>query len=479
MAKKTTNRRDPVPPHIITHIDANIYHLEKSRTVVKMEAETDSTPNTYVQPRDYTESVKLSEKKAPALKLKMSAWTTQNNWPQVVLEKLSTASLAKRALKVRMEDMYGKGLMLYTLDYADQKRGFNFLNPTEPSYKLIHEFLKRNNYKRFLKKTIRNIAYFDMRVTEMVVDSKAKIATISAKDLDCCRFGYDSTGAKWLVYSSEYRKGQNTPALKYYGDDKNAEAIPVLPEDYLGDVDMAKKWVADNKLQKFAVVSVIDSLGRDTYQDADWHAIIRTKAIDQPNNIAKYKNAIMDNQMTVKYAIIVAEEYFQTKYGDEWGSMKPEDKQKKRESFLETIDEVLAGAENAAKSIMIPAIAGQNGELIRYIKIEEISNNFNGSSLYIADLDSANNVILKAIGVNPAKIGHGAVGTQMGAGSGSDIREAQTVDSNSHQFSHDMIVEDLEFVRDYNGYDPEIQFGFPQVQLTTLDRNPTGQQTMM
>lgn len=469
---KTTKRKQTL------EVDKDFIFLTESNVVARLEAESDNESTTYHRPIEQNITVDHPKKKEQALALKMYAWTAQNNWPQHVLNKLSESGLAKRALKVRMEDMYGKGLIPYTLDLTDKKRGFNFLTKNEAPD--LFAFLKKTGYKRQLKKLLRNVAYFEMRCTEFIVDGKFEsIDSFNVLDMDCVRFAYDEKmpGNKYVIYSREFTNGKHGNLTTV--DKSKIQTIPVLPEKYMFDVELAKQWVKQNNISKFCTHSLVDSLGRDVYQDADWHAIIRNGTIDMPGKISKFKVSAMDNQHSPKYSVLVAKEYWVQKYGDQWETLEPSERTKIKEDWLQAFDETLAGTSNAFKSIMIPSIVGDGGELYRYIKIEEIAGAKSGTNLFIADLDSVNNEILKAIGVNPAKIGHGAVGSQMGAGSGSDIREANTVDVNSHAMNHDTIVEDFEFVRDFNGYDENIEFGFPTMELTTLDKNPTGSQTTM
>jgi hypothetical protein len=66
----------------------------------------------------------------------------------------------------------------------------------------------------------------------------------------------------------------------------------------------------------------------------------------------------------------------------------------------------------------------------------------------------------------------GTPGASNLGGSGSNIREAYTVLSASLVPRRNTTLEDWALWRDFNGWDTDLE-GFPNVNLTTLDKNPT------
>ncbi|HMT30417.1 MAG TPA: hypothetical protein PKD91_14175, partial [Bacteroidia bacterium] len=78
-------------------------------------------------------------------------------------------------------------------------------------------------------------------------------------------------------------------------------------------------------------------------------------------------------------------------------------------------------------------------------------------------------------GVDPAIIGM-TPGKGIGAGSGSDKRIAFNVYVSLCQADRDIILEPLNFIRDYNGWDPELEFRFKYPMITTLDKGKESKQ---
>jgi hypothetical protein len=47
------------------------------------------------------------------------------------------------------------------------------------------------------------------------------------------------------------------------------------------------------------------------------------------------------------------------------------------------------------------------------------------------------------------------------------------------RLDRDFVFMPLYFIRDYNGFDPDMLFGFRDTVLTTLDKNPTGSEKVV
>lgn len=73
--------------------------------------------------------------------------------------------------------------------------------------------------------------------------------------------------------------------------------------------------------------------------------------------------------------------------------------------------------------------------------------------------------------------GGGGASTGAGGGSGSDKREAWTILNAMMPLARAHTTDAFYFTRDYNKWPHEVQTGFRQITLTTLDKNPTGSQT--
>ena len=97
---------------------------------------------------------------------------------------------------------------------------------------------------------------------------------------------------------------------------------------------------------------------------------------------------------------------------------------------------------------------------------------------YLPEAEAANSEVLFALGVDPSLIGAGIPGGKLGAGSGSDKREAFTILSALFKTNRETTLEVYDFIAQYNGWDTSIRAAFENTILTTLDANPTGSKSV-
>jgi hypothetical protein len=137
----------------------------------------------------------------------------------------------------------------------------------------------------------------------------------------------------------------------------------------------------------------------------------------------------------------------------------------------------LSGNKAGGRSLISP-IFEENGKFVEGIKVVPIDDKLKDGS-YLPDASAANSEILFAIGVNPAIIGAGTPGASNLGGSGSNIREAYTVLSASLVPKRIYVSDDWLFWRAFNNWDKSLIGMFSGVNLTTLDKNPNGQENVI
>jgi hypothetical protein len=180
--------------------------------------------------------------------------------------------------------------------------------------------------------------------------------------------------------------------------------------------------------------------------------------------------------MTIKYIIEIDERYFDGLYRENWVKMKPEERQTIRKDIIDEINASLSGNENAGKSIQSMQLVGTDGKPFSAVKITAIDDKLKDGS-YLPEAEAANSEVLFALGVDPSLIGAGIPGGKLGAGSGSDKREAFTILSALYKTNRETTLEVYDFISQYNSWDSTIRASFESTVLTTLDKNPTGSKT--
>ena len=89
--------------------------------------------------------------------------------------------------------------------------------------------------------------------------------------------------------------------------------------------------------------------------------------------------------------------------------------------------------------------------------------------MYLEDSGEATAHIYTALGIDATLVNTPTKGG-MGAGSGSDKREAFNIYMALRKSDQDLILEPLNLIRDFNGWDPNTVFWFKNYYVATLNQ---------
>lgn len=219
---------------------------------------------------------------------------------------------------------------------------------------------------------------------------------------------------------------------------------------------------------EFALSFRYPAWNRRYYSMPLWYSAYKWVKIAQ--GVPDMKAALFQNNMRIKYMVVIYERYWTTAYGDEWQDYTDKQQEQKRQELYDDIDKFLVGSENAYKSIFVNGyfdkITGKNTQDIEITPIED--NTKQGELL--PDAAAANAEISFAMLWNPAIFG----GTQpsgpyTNSQGGSNVRESSLLQVMVAGFERYQIRRIMNVVKKYNGWDPKIQFMIPTSVLTTLD----------
>ena len=216
-----------------------------------------------------------------------------------------------------------------------------------------------------------------------------------------------------------------------------------------------------------------------TYPSVGWHSSFKNGWVDVVLSIPAFKKAMFDKQLNVKYLIHIADDYFSHVYKDQWRDFTSEEKQAKRRELTDIIDKNMKGNEAAGKSLISPFFRDpNNGEMIKGIQIENLPQ-MQSNGDFLTDSSAANYEILVAMGLDPAVVTGGTFGGKALSGSGSDKREAWTILCAKLPKKQIRTLQIFEIIKFWNNWDPSLFGKFPNVNLTTLDKNKDGQQKII
>lgn len=396
-------------------------------------------------------------------------WGSDNLYPQNFYNKKFLKNGASvGGISILKSTHHGNGFQLYKEEVDKQSGEIVIRNQVLSSYAEIKTFVRENKLNKFWFEKITDQSLFQIAFTEHVLSANQdKIVRVKRQKAAHCRFApMDKDGRIPFVFV-------NTDWSK--ADKEYSVPIPFMDGD-MTPLEI-KEYCKANKIWNFCTATYYPLVDENYYPKADWHAVDRNGWMDVANSVPELKQAIYENQGHFKYLVYISDFYFESYYKEEWDDFDAEKRQKMREELSTAIDEHMSGNKAGGRSLISP-IFEENGKFVKGIEIEPVDNKLkDGSNL--PDASAANSEILFAIGVNPAIIGAGTPGGSNLGGSGSNIREAYTVLSASLVPRRNTTLEDWELWRDFNGWDTDLEAGFPNVNLTTLDKNPTGAVAVM
>lgn len=400
---------------------------------------------------------------------RVASWGTNNDFPQQLMKKIKPNSAARSGLRTSRKAHYGSGFIL-----AEEKHDDNGKRIIEQKcfheYPDINQFWKRNQMKRFWNESITDLEYFGIAFPEYVLSKDYKtINRIKRQKTANCRFEIMDEGTKSIkrvFISSKWADGVSE-ASKY------VEAVQLI--DSYWSAEEVKEYCKKNRITNFIRPIFYPLIDESYYPEMEWHSVYNSGWLDIANSIPKLKKAFIEDKININYHIEVFEEFFERKYKEDWQTFTPKKREELRTTFIEELDTSLRGVENGGKSIMSMIYKDEAGNPQPGLKITTIDKG-NPDGAHLQDTSAGNQEVLTGIGVDPSLIGAGIPGGKLGAGSGSDKREAWLILSALKKTDRETTLEPWEFLQEYNGWDEKLVGGFEDTVLTTLDKNPTGTQ---
>lgn len=403
----------------------------------------------------------------------VASWGKNNDYPQQVIKEVKKNGAASSSLRFLHKAHYGNGLVLVKDEVNDLGKKAPRMVPLSEVPE-IDAFFRKSQMNRFWKETIVDLEWFSIAFPEYILsDNFATINRVKRQKTAWSRFEMmnQESGLIEHVYISE-KFGKVSADL----NSQYVEKIPLI-DSYWSPAEV-KLYCQRNNIKKFIRPVFYPLLDEAYYPESPWHSILKSGWLDVANSVPALKKALFNNQMTIKFLIEVDEQYYKNIYDTEWLKMKPEARKQIRQDLVDSINSGLVGNDNSGKAIQAMKWTDTNGKEISAIKITAIDDKLK-DGIYLPEASAANSEILVAIGVDATLIGGAGIpGGALGAGSGSDKREAFLILSALYKTNRETTLEIFEFIQEYNGWDPTIKPAFENTILTTLDANPTGTKTV-
>ncbi|EJG02286.1 hypothetical protein [Flavobacterium sp. F52] len=402
----------------------------------------------------------------------IASWGKNNDYPQQVLKEVKKNGALSSGLRFLRKAHYGNGLVLFKNEVSENGKKEPKIVPASELTD-INAFFRKSQMNRFWKETIADLEWFSIAFPEYILSNNFQtINRVKRQKTAWCRFEMmnEENGLVEHVYISEkFGKGSSVDVESEF-----VEKIPLI--DSYWSADEVREYCKANKITKFIRPVFYPLIDEAYYPESEWHAVLKSGWLDVANSVPALKKALFTNQMTIKNLIEIDEQYYVNVYAEEWVKMTVDQRKKIRTELVDSINAGLVGNEKAGKSIQSMMYTNGQGQQVSAIKITVIDDKLKDGS-YLPEAEAANSEGLFSLGVDPTLIGAGIPGGKLGAGSGSDKREAFTILSALYKTNRETTLEIFEFIQEYNKWNETITAGFENTILTTLDKNPTGSKT--
>lgn len=394
-------------------------------------------------------------------------WGDNNDYPRELMQKINKVGAAVGGLEVLTSAHFGVGLRIFELIETEEDLKYKEKAPS--SIPEITEFFDRTNFNVMMSDIIFDYEALGVAFPEFLLSPNGEeVISVIRHQASFCRFEKPKNGFIENVII-------NTAWGETEFDSKNNIKVPCFSQAL--SIDEIKTYCKEKGIRKFIVPIINSLLIEKVYPSVGWHSSFKSGWMDVVAAVPELKKMMFLQQFNFKYLIHIADDYFLHRYGvDEWSKFDNDTKQAYRNELINSIDENLKGNKGSGKSLISPFFRDKNtGELIKGVQIEEIKQTQSNGE-FLPDASAGNSEILFSMGVDPALLGAGVPGGKNLSGSGSDKREAWTILCARLPRKHIRTLSVFRLIQKWNDWNPDLVAKFPNINLTTLDKNPNGQQ---
>lgn len=394
-------------------------------------------------------------------------WGDDNLYPQNLISKLKRTGTAVGGLDVLTSAHFGTGFQLIEEDDASGE--IQFKERSLSSFLPIKDFFKRVKGNIFFADIVEDYETFRLAFPEyLLTPNFQEIKSVRRLPAAWGRFSTPNNQGyiENVIFNSDWEANDRTLDKKIRCFDAS---IPI---------EEIKAYCQQNKIYSFTI-PVIDTLTIEkVYPSVGWHSSFKNGWVDVVLSIPEFKKFMFENQLNVKYLVHVSDEYFLHKYGvNTWTTFGEDVQRQKRSELIDAIDDKMSGNQNSGGSLISPFFL-KEGKEVKGIQIETIGQ-AEAQGEFLLDASAGNSEILFPMGVDPSLLGGGIPGGKNLSGSGSDKREAWTILCARMPKRQIRTLQIFENIKEWNGWPENVYGKFPNMNLTTLDKNPNGQQKVI
>lgn len=385
-------------------------------------------------------------------------WGYDNQLPYKIRDLVGSDEVTAQNKFFNVLACYGAGLELKGADGLPSKDAE------------VLRFRRRSRLSTFFLEQITDMKYYFTALCVVILSKDGtRVNRLVHKDACFCRLQKaDRYGRIRYVYYANWQKSGLMAG--------EVERIPLLREDDpIGDlmVKMGKEPGQDGVCRvrtpqrKFAVLLRFPTVGCQYYPTPYYASMFRGGSYFEKRLISAAKIAKIKNHASVKYQVEVEHKYWQ-KIVEEERITDPLLIRQRIKKEKENIRDFVAGVHNSGKAWITGYYVDPLGHEVRDIRVVNIEGSKEGGD-YADDINVAANTLCYADNTHPNLVG-AVPGKSQSNNSGSDKRELFTMKQALETAFHDLLLQPLQLVCDFNGWDT-VTPAVPMIMLTTLDEH--------
>ena len=401
----------------------------------------------------------------------------KNDLPISIMKKIMDNTIVASNIGFLAKIAYGDGLMVARKVLgANGEIELKEILPSDANAALIFEFIENSNYGRVMQEIANDMVVFNDSFVELALGrrtkagDKAVVAQVRHRDMCSSRISKqnDLGVIEYHGLSGKWNEGNPDDLIVTHLLDRQSPLYDLRVRCGLViNPDTAEQKATEFENQYMLSLN-LPVPGRFYYNRPFWWSIF-VDWYDFSCNIPKFKKALLQNQMVLKYHISIHEEFWFKLYEAKGIASTDIEKQDLcQTAFLTQLNDFLSGAENAGKSFVSHFSYDKvNGFEKNDIVIKPLESFIKGGE-YIQDSEEATNIICNTMSVHPSL--KGATPGKGKSISGTEARELFIISNSMAKDIRDMMLLPLYMAKAINEWDKDIFFFVKNVELTTLDK---------
>jgi len=393
-----------------------------------------------------------------------------NKLPVEVMEKIYNLSTLGSNVAFNSKMAYGDGIMVVKKERDATTNEIKLVEQLDSDQPEIFKFLTDNNYVNTAQEWANDIVVFYETYAEFIFGrDNGKIVRLNPVESVNSRLSVanEVTGLiEWHGYSTKWHESAQPDLVATPLLDRRTPLLDLNVRRGLAP-DMKGKTVSKPKDYSYMLQLMQPTPGRYYNGKPYWWSIF-VDLYDFAVAIPKFRKALLQNQMTLKYHVKISSVFFSKLFKSEQiPDTDLKARKARRAKFLTDLNAFLSGTANAGKSFISEFEYDKiKGVEIHDILITPVESFFKGGE-YLQDSEEVTNMICYAMEIHPSLIGASG---KSGSINGTEARELFIIKQAMMKPIRDLFTLPLYIIKSINKWDADIHFVVPNIMLTTVDK---------